>query len=141
MAMGSTPIPGCRARDPHSVLVFGLGGFLDHSPPAIETIGGDAVTQVSLTGLRIARQRRLCEPVMRAVHAASRRCLAAFLNGHGSAPESNSGNSSVSTGPRDSQTAGAFHHPPLHARPPRAGSRSRAPRAVARSAAAAAVPP
>src|SRR5215831_13599577 len=87
MAMGSTPIPGCRAYGPRSVLVFGLGGFLDHPPPAIETVRRNAVTQMSLARLRIARQRRLPESVMRAVHAASRRCLAAFLNGHGSTPE------------------------------------------------------
>src|SRR5215471_7949837 len=141
MAMGSTPIPGGRAYGPLSVLVFGLGGLLDHPAPAIETVGRNAVTQMSLARLWIARQRRLPESVMRAVHAASRRCLAAFLNGHGSTPESNSGKSSVSTGPRGWQTAGASRHRAPRDQPQRACSRIRAPRATARSAAAAAVPP
>src|SRR5215831_19594949 len=90
MAIGSTPALGCVACDPRSVLVFRLGRLLDHPPAAVETIGRDAVTQVGLTRLRITRQRGLHKPVVRAVHAAARWRLAAFLNSHGSAPGSNS---------------------------------------------------
>src|SRR6516165_2677270 len=87
MAIGSTPALGCGACDPRSVLIFGLGGLLEHTPAAVEPVRGDAVTQMRLTGLRITRQRGLRESIVRAVHAASRRGLAALLDGHVSAPE------------------------------------------------------
>src|SRR6185437_5477814 len=65
-----------------SFRLFGLGRLLDDALAAIETIGSDAVTQVSLTRLRVDRQGRFLETVVRTVHTARRGRLAAFLNGH-----------------------------------------------------------
>src|SRR5579863_8478000 len=72
------------ARGSALFLVFALGGLLDDALAAVEAIGRDAVTQMRLTGLRVGRQGGLGQTVVRAVHAAARRRLAAFLNGHGS---------------------------------------------------------
>src|SRR4029077_5813829 len=90
MAIGSTPAPGVYGCDTRSVLSSGLGGLLEYPSAAVETVGGDAVAQVCLTRLRITRQCGLRKPIVRAVHAATRGGFAAFLNSHGSAPESNS---------------------------------------------------
>ena len=85
----STAIDGMRCaaerRAGRSALFFGLdfGRLLDDALAAIETIRGDAMTQMRLAGLRIDRQRGLRQRIVRTVHAALGRCLSTFLNGHG----------------------------------------------------------
>src|SRR5688572_14414589 len=76
----ATPTPG--------KLLFGLdfGRLLDDALAAIEAIGSDAVTQVSLTRLRIHRQRGLGQAIVRTMHTALGRGFTAFLNGHGTNP-------------------------------------------------------
>ena len=51
-------------------LLFDFFRLLDYALAALETIRGDAMTQVGLTRLRIRRERRLREPVVRTMHAA-----------------------------------------------------------------------
>src|SRR5688500_15335791 len=77
-----------RSYSPAQQLFFGLdfGRFFDDAFAAIKTVGGDAVTQMCFTRLRINRQRGLRERVVRTMHTALRRGFATFLNGHGTNP-------------------------------------------------------
>src|SRR4030095_7716310 len=77
-----------RGSGPRPELFFGLdfGRLLDDALAAIETVRGDAMTQVSLTRLRIHRQRGLAQAIVRTMHAALRRRFATLLNGHGTNP-------------------------------------------------------
>src|SRR5215510_14980664 len=73
---GRESCAGGRVRPPPSV--FGLlVARLDHLLAAIVAIGGDAMTEVRLTRLRIDGQRRLAQRIVRAVHAALGRGLSA----------------------------------------------------------------
>lgn len=51
-------------------LLFDFFGLLNHALAAVKAIGGDAMTQVGFTRLRIGRERRLRESVVRTMHAA-----------------------------------------------------------------------
>src|SRR4051812_23396640 len=77
----STATDAMRLR---AELFFGLdvGRLLDDSLAAIEAVRGNAVPQVCLPRLRVHRQRRLRQGVVRTMHAALRRRFATLLNGH-----------------------------------------------------------
>src|ERR1700692_4671143 len=76
------PVGPPRRRGAALFRAVRLGLFLYDAAAAIETIGCHTVAQVLLTRLRIGRQRRRRQPIVRTVHAALRWGLAAFLYGH-----------------------------------------------------------
>ncbi len=71
-----------RARAPGLLLARVLDLDVNHLAAAVEAVAAHAVAQVRLARRRVLRQRRLRKMVVRAVHAALRRGLSAFLNGH-----------------------------------------------------------
>src|SRR5579872_1846422 len=63
-------------------LLVRLGGLLDDAAAPIEAVRRDAMAQMRLPRLRVGRQRRRRESIVRAMHTAPRGRLATFLNWH-----------------------------------------------------------
>jgi len=75
-------LPQGQAGKDASLLIVDLDGLGDHPTTAVEAVRGDAVAQVGFTRLRIDRQGRGTQGIVRTMHAALGRGLATLLDSH-----------------------------------------------------------